>query len=68
MNNWVRGFAAFMLFSTLALGQATPISSTAEQPQSAAAAPQQKSTHVHKAKAHHAKAHHGRHKRQHKTA
>jgi hypothetical protein len=68
MKNWIRGLAALILFSVFALGQATPISSGPDQSPDAMPAPQQKSTHTHKAKAHHAKAHHVSHKKHHKTA
>jgi hypothetical protein len=67
MKNWIRGLAATMLFSALALGQATPVSSTPDQPQATTAVPQT-STHARKVKAHHAKAHHVSHKKHHKTA
>ena len=66
MKNCIRGFAALLLLSVLALGQATPISSTPDQSQSTAAP--QKSTHARKTKAHHAKVHHVSHKKHHKAA
>jgi hypothetical protein len=67
MKNWLCALAAMMLFSALSLGQATPISSTPDQPQSTAAAPRKSSAHVRKAKAHHTKAHHKGHQKHHKT-
>ncbi|HVO61110.1 MAG TPA: hypothetical protein VMT53_09245 [Terriglobales bacterium] len=67
MKNWIRGLAAMALFSAVALGQATPISSTPDQPQSTASAPQ-KNKPTRKAKVQHAKTHHKSHRKHHKTA
>lgn len=66
MKKTILGLAAAMLFSTIALGQATPVSSTPDQAPAPAA--QQKSTHASTAKVHHTKAHHKSHKRHHKAA
>jgi hypothetical protein len=68
MKKLIRVFVALALFSGIALGQATPISSGPDQAPAPAAAPQHKSTHAHRAKAHHAKAHHVSHKKHHRTA
>jgi hypothetical protein len=66
MKKWMLRTLAIGLLTTFGFGQATPISSTPDQPQ-AAPAPQ-KSTHVRRAKAHHAKAHHASHRKHHKAA
>ncbi len=67
MKNSILAWVLVVLFAVAAMGQATPVSSTAQQAQTAPA-PQKKMSHAKTAKVHHAKSHHKSHKKHHKAA
>ena len=70
MKKWALSLMAAALFSMMAMGQATPISSTPDQPQAPAAqtAQAKSPSHTGKARVKHTKAHRKGHRKHHKTA
>jgi hypothetical protein len=67
MKNRILALAAVTLFSLVALGQATPISSAPEQ-RPAPATQEKGAKHSRKARIHHTKGHHRSHRKHHKVA